>query len=157
MSVHDIGGSLPHEKRAMALEDARAEPPRGAGHTRTGIWQPGDDAFGPRHTVFCHWTYFALRLPRSANCCAQFHQRLVEGRAGACERSRTENFEVRVCGRLHQRFSQTPQTPVRILRAYVSTNAKHAGQNANHVAIKNGHRLVESDAADGARGGAAED
>ena len=60
--------------------------------------------------------------------------------------------ESRPTGKGDQFFRQPPKQRVGFLFMRVFSNAKDSCQQANHIAIKNRHRLVEGDAANRAGG-----
>ena len=81
MRIHRAGWPLPDQKFPVMLEDEGREPPRRRGFAPAEIGQGVNAIFPERHTEFPNRAKQTLRVARSADQRAEFHERLVQGGA----------------------------------------------------------------------------
>ena len=82
MCIHDSSRTLAHQKFFLVFDDESDEASCRSRVAFAEIWQFFRAVFLECDAKFLHRAKQALRIARRANECTQFHQRLVEVRAG---------------------------------------------------------------------------
>lgn len=149
MSIYDAGWPLPDQEPIAGLNNKSGELPSSGFGPGGQVWECGDALLCAGTAQAFDWTTRARRFPDSAYYRAQFHECLVEMRAGPVSDG--------LGGRsLHKSFRELPQMRVERRLTRISIDGEDASEHPDGIAVENWHGLIEGDAAEGARGVAAD-
>src|ERR1043165_513243 len=149
VGVHDAGGALADEKLSAAFDHEGDEISSGCRFA----FAPPRKFFLPtaatRDAEAIDGTPLAARRARRADERAEFHEGLIEARARGCVmpvlRGTVERGRA-ACGVMNQILRDSPESCVGLLFARIGRDAEDASQDANHISVEDGARLVEGDA-----------